>query len=143
MLENSQTDEVTNSNTVSKPVNNEAEKEHYTITGSVNDSHAYLHTLSQAFKRNKLDNEDAQDLINLMTGKVIRYVSKHGNFDEVEYLNNEEIMRWFLPKYERLPQDWYYNKESERKLVEFFEIFDNREIIKLQGSNNENTFLTQ
>jgi hypothetical protein len=48
------------------------------------------HTLSQAFKRNKLDNEDIQDLINLMAGKVIRYVSKHGNFDEVEYLVTPE-----------------------------------------------------
>lgn len=143
MLENSKTDEITNSNAVSKPINNEAEKQHYTIAGSVNDSHAYLHTLSQAFKRNKLDNEDTQDLVNLMAGKVIRYASKHGNFDDVEYLNNEEIIRWFLPKYERLPQDWYYNTESKKKLVEFFEIFDNREIIKLQGSNNENTFLTQ
>lgn len=143
MLESSKSDEITNNNTVSKPINNEPEKQHYTIAGSVNDSHAYLHTLSQAFSRNKLDNEDTQDLINLMAGKVIRYAAKQGNFDEVEYLNNEEIIRWLLPKYERLPQDWYYNRESEKKLVEFFEIFDNREIIKLQGSNNENTFLTE
>lgn len=92
----------------------DAEDSIFSLIPSVNLDHGYLDILAKTFRRNKLDNESVQDIIKTMSGKIIRYAAKNNSFDEIESFNDEQVIQWFLPRYERLPKDWHSNQQSKQ-----------------------------
>ncbi len=120
-----------------------AVKSMFAIVPALDVNHANLDTLSKAYAKNMLDNETVQDITNYMANKLIRYTYNKGNYREIESLSNEEIIKWFLPKYDKLPKDWHNNRKSEEEIKNFLEIFEKKDTRPLKGSNHENTLLAQ
>jgi len=124
-------------------ISHEVEDSIFSLIPSVNLDHGYLDILSKTFLRNKLDNESVQDIIKIMSGKIIRYAAKNNSFKEIESFNDEQVIRWFLPRYERLPKDWHSNQQSRQALNKLLLILDPKNKNLLKGINNENTLLTK
>ena len=75
-----------------------------------------------------------------MANKIIKYTIKNNSYKEIEDLNNEEIIKWFLPTYERISKNLYSDKNSI-ELVNLLKSLGSNEI-KLEYKN-ENPFLAE
>ena len=76
-----------------------------------------------------------------MANKIIKYTIKNNSYKEIEDLNNEEIIKWFLPTYERISKKLYSDKNSIEELVNLLKSIGSNEI-KLEYKN-ENPFLAK
>lgn len=132
-----------NKNTLVKTDEYLPEESILSFSTSLNIEHGYLEILSQTFKREQFDNETIKDLINIMANKIIRYSSKNDEYKEVLDYSNDEIIRWFLPKYDKIPKNWNTNLESKKELEDLLKIFDNKQNNSQLEYKNENTFLTE
>ena len=56
-------------------------------------------------------------------------------------LNNEQIVKWFLPQYEKATLNWQFDDNKKESLVNLLNLLDNKKI-QLEHKN-ENTFLTE
>lgn len=115
----------------------------FSLLPSLNIDHGYLEILSQTFRRNKFDNTMIKELINIMANKIIRYTSKIGKFDEISEYSNEDIIRWFLPKYDKIPRNWNNNDKTKKELEDLLKIFETQHKNLRLENKNENTFLTK
>ncbi len=121
----------------------EVEDTIFSIIPSLSIEHGYLEILSQTFKRELFDNETVEDLINIVANKIIIYSIKNNKFEEIEDYSNDEIIRWFLPKYDKIPKNWNTDSNSKLELEELLKIFDKKQKKIELENNNENTFLTK
>ena len=71
----------------------------------------------------------------------IKYTINNNSYKEIEDLNNEEIIKWFLPTYERISKNLYSDKNSIEELVNLLKSIGSNEI-KLEYKN-ENPFLAK
>ena len=124
-------------------ISHESEDSIFSLIPSINLDHGYLDILSKTFSRNKLDNESVQDIIKTMSGKIIRYTARNNSFHEIETFSDEQVIQWFLLRYERLPNDWHSNQQSRQSLVDLLKILDPTDKNLLKGTINENTLLPQ
>lgn len=132
-----------NKNTIVKADDYQIEESVLSFSPSLNIEHGYLEILSQTFKREQFDNETIKDLINIIANKIIRYSSRSDKYKEVLDYSNEDIIRWFLPKYDKIPKNWNTNSESKKELENLLKIFDNKQTNNQLEYKNENTFLTE
>jgi hypothetical protein len=119
--------------------NNIEEKDIFNIVPALNIEHGYLEILSQAFKKKVYDNETITDITTKIANKLIRYHAKNGTYSDIEHLNNEAIVKSFLPKYEQYSTDWLENPESQKQIEYLLNQIDNNKQLE---QKNENTFLT-
>lgn len=110
------------------------------IVPSLNIDHGYLEILSYAFKTNSNSDETLEDIINLMSNKIIHYAVKNKGYDKIKNYSNEEIIKWFLPTYNKISKDWTRNKNTENELILLLELLDNKQKLECK---NENTFLAE
>ena len=108
---------------------------------SLSIEHGYLEILVETYKRKIFDNETVLDITNIMANKIIKYTIKNNSYKEIEDLNNEEIIKWFLPTYERISKNLYSDKNSIEELVNLLKSIGSNEI-KLEYKN-ENPFLAK
>ena len=92
---------------------------------------AFIHSLKEVVFR----------LFLIIANKIIKYASKQNKYNEVEDLYNKEIVKWFLPQYEKAALNWQFDDNKEESLVNLLSLLDNKKI-KLEHKN-ENTFLTE
>jgi hypothetical protein len=116
------------------------EKHIFDIVPALNIDHGYLEILSQTFKKNVYDNETVVDITNKIANKIIRYHAKSGTYSDIEHLDNEAIVKSFLPKYEQHSNDWLENSESQRQIEYLLNQLDDKN--KKLEYKNEDTFLT-
>lgn len=112
----------------------------FNIGQSLSIEHGYLEILVETYKRKIFDNETVLDITNIMANKIIKYTIKNNSYKEIEDLNNEEIIKWFLPTYERISKNLYSDKNSI-ELVNLLKSLGSNEI-KLEYKN-ENPFLAE
>ena len=79
---------------------NQTEDSIFALIPSLNIEHGYLEILSETYKRKIYDNETVVDITNIMVNKIIKYTINNNSYTEIEDLNNEEIIKWFLPTYD-------------------------------------------
>lgn len=113
----------------------------YSPIPSLNIDHGYLEILLETYKRNINDNETVVDITNIIANKIIKYAVKKEKYNEIEDLNNEQIVKWFLPQYEKATLNWQFDDNKKESLVNLLNLLDNKKI-QLEHKN-ENTFLTE
>ncbi len=116
-------------------------KSTYSIHPSLDINHGYLDTLVKAYQKKLNDDETVVDITNIIANKLIRYHAKNNTYHEIEGLENEEIVKSFLPKYEKISEGWHNNSKSRKELENLLNLLDNKNE-KLEYKN-ENTFLTE
>ena len=112
----------------------------FEITRAINIDHGYLEILSQAFKKKIYDNETVADITNIIANKLIRYHAKNGNYDEIEQMDNESIVKSFLPQYEKYSNSWFEDPDSYGQLINLLTLLNDNKRPELI---NEDTFLTK
>lgn len=133
--------EINGNNSLILEGSNAQEKSIYSIIPAINLDHGYLEVLSQAYAKKLYDNETVVDLTNQIANKIIRYHAKNNIYHEIENMENEQIIKSFLPKFEQVSKDWHKNSESKKQLVKLLKILDNQN--QQLEYKNENTFLTE
>ncbi|WP_419782653.1 hypothetical protein [Malaciobacter marinus] len=118
----------------------EESKPMFSIIPSLNIDHGYLEILSHAFKTNSNSDETLDDIVNLMSNKIIHYSVKNQKYDKIKNYSNEEIIKWFLPTYNKISKDWGSNKDTRNELILLLELLDNKQKLEYK---NENTFLPE
>ncbi len=113
----------------------------FNIGQSLSIEHGYLEILVETYKRKIFDNETVLDITNIMANRIIKYTIQNHSYKEIEDLNNEEIIKWFLPTYERISKNLYSDKNSIEELVNLLKSLGSNEI-KLEYKN-ENPFLAK
>lgn len=120
---------------------NQTEDSIFALIPSLNIEHGYLEILSETYKRKIYDNETVVDITNIMANKIIKYTINNNSYTEIEDLNNEEIIKWFLPTYQKISINWQTNKKNKQELENLLKLLENKKL-KLEYKN-ENPILTK
>jgi hypothetical protein len=122
-------------------IHNDESDSTYSIYPSLNVTHGHLDILLKADRKNLTNDEKVDDIINKVANNLIRYHAKNNTYHEIEGLENEQIIKSFLPKYEKISGGWYNNLETRKELENLLNLLDDKNE-KLEYKN-ENTFLTE
>ena len=120
---------------------NQTEDSIFALIPSLNIEHGYLEILSETYKRKIYDNETVVDITNIMANKIIKYTINNNSYTEIEDLNNEEIIKWFLPTYQKISINWQTNEKNKQELENLLKLLENKKL-KLEYKN-ENPILTK
>ncbi|PRM87144.1 site-specific integrase [Aliarcobacter cryaerophilus] len=120
---------------------NQTEDSIFALIPSLNIEHGYLEILSETYKRKIYDNETVVDITNIMANKIIKYTINNNSYTDIEDLNNEEIIKWFLPTYKKISNNWQTNEKSKQELENLLKLLENKKI-KLEYKN-ENPLLAK
>lgn len=120
---------------------NQTEDSIFALIPSLNIEHGYLEILSETYKRKIYDNETVVDITNIMANKIIKYTINNNSYTDIEDLNNEEIIKWFLPTYQKISINWQTNEKNKQELENLLKLLENKKL-KLEYKN-ENPILTK
>ncbi|MCG3684418.1 hypothetical protein [Aliarcobacter butzleri] len=120
---------------------NQTEDSIFALIPSLNIEHGYLEILSETYKRKIYDSETVVDITNIMANKIIKYTINNNSYTEIEDLNNEEIIKWFLPTYQKISINWQTNEKNKQELENLLKLLENKKL-KLEYKN-ENPILTK
>ena len=120
---------------------NQTEDSIFALIPSLSIEHGYLEILSETYKRKIYDNETVVDLTNIMANKIIRYTINNNSYKEIEALNNEDVIKWFLPTYQKISSNWQTNENNKQELENLLKLLENKKL-KLEYKN-ENPILTK
>ena len=120
---------------------NQTEDSIFALIPSLNIEHGYLEILSETYKRKIYDNETVVDITNIMANKIIKYTINNNSYTDIEDLNNEEIIKWFLPTYQKISINWQTNEKNKQELENLLKLLENKKL-KLEYKN-ENPFLAK
>ena len=81
------------------------------------------------------------DLTNIMANKIIKYTINNNSYKEIEDLNNEDVIKWFLPTYQKISSNWQTNENNKQELENLLKLLENKKL-KLEYKN-ENPILTK
>lgn len=99
-----------------------------------------METLSKVFEKNINDNETITDITNIMANKIIKYALMQKEYNKIEDFDNQEIVQWFLPRYNKATKDLQLNN-NDKPLKNLLNLLSNT---KLELENkNENTLFTK
>ena len=76
-----------------------------------------------------------------MANKIIRYTINNNSYKEIEDLNNEDVIKWFLPTYQKISTNWQTNENNKQELENLLKLLENKKL-KLEYKN-ENPILTK
>ena len=138
--ENQQKKEENTKNNLTK-LSKERIKSTFFIIPSINIDHGYLELISAVYKNNIKDNETVVDVTNILANKILKYASKQNRYNEIEDLDNEEIVKWFLPTYQKISKNWHINDKKKQELVNLLKLIENKNL-KMEYKN-ENSLLTK
>lgn len=120
---------------------NQNEDSIFALIPSLSIEHGYLEILSETYKRKIYDNETVVDLTNIMANKIIKYTININSYKEIEDLNNEDVIKWFLPTYQKISSNWQINENNKQELENLLKLLENKKL-KLEYKN-ENPILTK
>ena len=109
---------------------NQTEDSLIDLIPAISIEHGYLEILLESYKRKIYDNETVVDITNIMANKIIRYAINNKTYNEIEDLDSEEVIKWFLPTYKKISR-------NRQELTEFLTLLENKKH-KLKYTNEKN-----